>query len=797
MAQQIEEKQTIKEFIDNLLDDLSSGRITPEAALVAAGQYAGLRKTLLRELNGAASAPSPGGELSVDTVTRALHNAGATIEAYPPQFQAERPDAPLSPKDVLERARSLRTSETIITEASVGQHTKVEALRKTFITRLVKGWIAKTREAGTEDPDEAALTQKLEGAVTSDPSGPEATNAIEAALGATRTQKNAAREAIRDADPARQELATATLGIKNLRAVAGAMLERAGSPNVKQFTAIAAHIVTSSGLPAREAVKRADALSRTVEAASSPVPNEASLLASGRFFSNLTEGPAQKLVAAAADALFAQLSPLAQQEVIRSAFSRALEQALAKTDTLTLRLGKNFVDSELFRVVIEGTKKEFAQEPGGGGTGTRQARSAIEDILGSVLRGPAAAPLLAGPRETILNYFELMAINAGLADDKKLPLFEKTDGLALLLASPAGGGRATPNASLAAAAASLSGQLPSWQNYYMMAVSLASPDAATTLSTPPKSVGLPSVGAPNGSLGGAVGGALSWAGLGLARAAGRASGGLLDLAFGGVPSSPFGRRTEKTSFWDDTPLMISVFIGIAIVLLFVLPTFLNFGSIKSNTITSSLLNAAIEAERRGRDKVGGFDKQYPQPPDYLDPSLFAGKEFACLSFGDGFDTGAGTSRKITNTEASRLATVLTKFPQINVLSCGLSCPAKKINITVFSELSDYGGFAPPSHPGNVVLYQHVFTNYDDQLLAYLLAHELAHNIDWFQDPLSVGFQKLGCGSVPPSTYHFGGDSHESFAESVALYLINHPEIKTYCGGRAYNYLNGALNQCRQ
>ncbi|MEK7543635.1 MAG: hypothetical protein AAB557_02110 [Patescibacteria group bacterium] len=796
MAQQTEEKQTIKEFIDNLLDDLSSGRITPEAALVAAGQYAGLRKTLLQELDGTLSTQDPEGGLSVDVVTRALRSAEAAIETYPPQFQAERPDTPLSPKDVLERARSLRAAETIVTGAWADQHTKVEELRKTFITRLVKNWIAKTREVGAEEIDEVALTRKLEGVITSDPLGPGATNAMESALSTAPTQKNAAREMVRDAQPARQELAAAVASIESVRAVSRAVFGRAGSPNVDHFATIATHIVTSSGLPAQEAVRRADALSRAAEAASSSIPNETSLLASGRFFSNLAEGPAQKLVAAAADALFAQLSPLAQQNVIRSAFSRALEGALSKTDDLTLRFGKNFVDSELFRVVIEGAKKEFAQEPGGGGTGTRQARSVIEDILGSVLRGPAAAPLLAGPRETILNYFELMAINAGLADDKKLPLFGKTDGLALLLSSPAGNGKAAPSASLVAAAASLSGQLPSWQQYYMMATSLVSPAAASPSSFP-SGPGVPQVGFSGGGLGGAISGALAGAGLGLAGLGGRMGGNFLNTIFGGAPSSPFGRRSEKTSFWDDTPLMISVFIGVAIVLLFVLPTFFNVGSIKSNTITSSLLNAAAEAERRGRDRVGGFDKQYPQPPDYLDPSLFTGKEFACLSFGDGFDTGAGTSRKITNTEASRLATVLTKFPQINVLSCGLSCPAKKINITVFSELSDYGGFAPPSHPGNVILYQHVFTNYDDQLLAYLLAHELAHNIDWFQDPLSVGFQKLGCGSVPPSTYHFGGDSHESFAESVALYLINHPEIKTYCDGKAYNYLNGALNQCRQ
>ena len=72
MAEQTDEKQTIKEFIDNLLDDLGAGRITPEAAVVGYGQYEGLRRVLLQERESLALSSGPDGQLSVGPLPRLL-----------------------------------------------------------------------------------------------------------------------------------------------------------------------------------------------------------------------------------------------------------------------------------------------------------------------------------------------------------------------------------------------------------------------------------------------------------------------------------------------------------------------------------------------------------------------------------------------------------------------------------------------------------------------------------------------------------------------------------------------------
>ena len=793
------EAQIIKDYIDNLLDDLESGRVAPEMAIVAASQYAGLRNILFKSIGSFAVIDSSGVNIPLDRVTRALREAQASLRAAPPQIQAEKPDAPLSPKDVLERAGALTASGRLVSEISTGQKQKVEDLRKTFIERLVANWIERTRATGEEDRVRASL----EAIPADDLIIPNADRVIAAAIGENSTTLQVAHDIIKKASDVKQQLAREVRVNSAVQNIPRELLLRARSPGLERFAAIAASLIVDSGLGVEDAAERADQLSRVAQAINAPRDDDPMGGALPvRFFSASAGGPVSRVVAIAADALFAQLSPFSRQEVIRAAFSRALEGVLVKTDALTARLGKNVVESELFRLVVENSRKELTETFGPGrasaaDSGSRQVRGVFEDVLGAVLNGPVVEPLLHNPRETIRAYFELVAISARLPKSAPALLPGRAEAAALLLAAATTGGVAPAGGAvvasvLTAGASAFSKQLPSWERFYLIMASLVSPSVVTG-----QGILLPTRSPASGGLGGVVAGALSWVGLGLGGAAVKMGSGLLGLLFGGSLISPFGRRTEKTGFWDDMPLVIAVFVAVTLILLFIFPTFLNFGFNRSNTIKSALINAAAEAERRGRDKVGGFDKQYPQPPDYLDPSLFTGKEFACLSFGDGFDTGAGRSRKITSVEASRLSSTLTKFPQLNVLSCGLSCPAKKVNVTVFSELSDYGGFAPPSHPGNIILYQHVFTNYDDQLLAYLVAHELAHNVDWFGHSLSTGFQRLGCGSVPPSTYNFGGDAHESFAESVALYLINHPEIKTYCGGKAYEYLNGALNQCRQ
>lgn len=624
---QSDEQQTIKEFIDNLLDDLGAGRVTPEAAIVAAGQYEGLRRALAQHAHDGSLFSDGDGEIDADALMRALRKAAQDIQKTPPQFQSEKPDTPLSPKDVLDRARSLAASEKIISEVGKDQKKRAATLRKTFIERLVTNWIERTKGGGKagEDPGDAERVRaSLEAIPSEDLVRPEVDQLVAAAMGSQKTSPRIAHDIVKESADIKQELGRQTHTLAAIDEIRSELLTRAGNPNIERFAVIASSLVTQSGLGAREAAERADRLSRVAETTTTSRDDKHASLVSGRFFAVAAEGPVQKVVAAAADALLSQLSPLAQQEVIRAAFSRALEGAIARTDAITTRLGKDMVESELFRLAVESARKEFAGGSGsslGGPRGVGQARGALDDILGAILKGPAVEPLLENPREAILAYFELLAINARAPKNAPALLPGRDEAAALLLAAASTGGVAPAGAAVASAlttgAASFAKQLPSWERFYLMMVSLVSPG---TTSAQPASLGtsLPSFGAPaGGGLGGAAIGALSWVGLGLGGAAVKAGGGLIGLLFGGGIPSPFGRRTEKTNFWDDTPLMIAVFIGAAIILLFILPTFLNGGLMNDITKRATLMMAGQNLSGRGIGNEGKDEITYngplPQP----------------------------------------------------------------------------------------------------------------------------------------------------------------------------------------
>lgn len=614
---QTEERQTIKEFVDNLLDDLAAGRITPEAAIVAAGQYEGLRKALAQNIEGLTASISPDGGLAVGDVSRALREASTSIEAAPPQFQAEKPDSPLLPKEVLERAGALRSSEKIVAGVVAQQQKNVTLLRKTFIERLVANWIARSQsEIEAVALDESAIIHKLESLSDEQLVGPNAMRAIETVFAgvpaATAANERVIRDAVNAAANEKRELARGTRALSAVGEIPKALYPRAGSPNLERFAAIATSIITSSDLPPGAAINRADALSRVAEAVVDPGAGRGDDgIIPVKFFTAIAQGPAQKLIAGVADVLFARLSPLARQDVIRATFSRALEQALAKTDGLTTRLGKDFVDSELFQLIMDGTKKEFARAPSGR-SGAGRARGALDDIFSAILVGPITTPLLTTPRETILAYFELLALNARLPKNTPSLLPGRLEAAALLLLATASTGGVAPaggaaTSVLTARATSLTKQLPSWERFYLMMLSFVSPATAVG-GRASSGINLPAFGSPaGGGLGGAIAGALSWVGLGLVGGAMRTGGGLIGLLFGGAMPSLFGRRTEKTSFWDDTPLMIAVFVGAAIVLLFIFPTFLNFLQTKKTAENAALLVASAQISAGGP-----YDETFPE-----------------------------------------------------------------------------------------------------------------------------------------------------------------------------------------
>lgn len=571
MANPSPSPQNLKEFAQNLLDDLRGGRMSPDEAVIASLQYPYLREFIHARRDEIAGALHDEEKLKA-VLDGALTTAAATINRELPQFQVEKPDAQLSPSDIVARAHSFRAARWEVFAATRRQQASVGQLRKAFINRLVEQWIDQTRSLMENEKQKTAagvLKTELEERLEDVSSFEEISTRVQHSLKNTLVAAGDAATIRREVGPAQRELVTATQKLAGLTAIPKELVLRASTPRPDWFTALAIQTISSTALPPAAAFARAASLTRTAEVISAPLVKEKDVTATGVFFRALGVAPTQKAFAAIADALFNQLSPFARQEVIKATFSHALEGVLAKTDTLTKALGQEFVESEFFRLAIDNARKEFARDAGAG-AGVRQARGALDDVIGSLLRGPLVAPLVGNPKEMILSYLELLAVEARFPRDKKMFFPDHV---------PAVSVDAGPSSSavLRAAASQLMQMLPSWQVFYVML--LASSPSITSVYQGGRSSSFGSIGsAPMSSIGGGINAALGWAGRGLSGVAFGLGGGLVGGVFGGGLGSFFNNLRgprQPDRFFDDTPKLIAISVVVVIVLLFIFPSFIN------------------------------------------------------------------------------------------------------------------------------------------------------------------------------------------------------------------------------
>jgi len=801
--------QQLREFVESLIDDVGSGRISPEEAMVASGQYPFLRQ-LLNDRGGDISRALGDKDKLRALLGEVFQSSLGTIDRQLPQLQTEKPDQALSPGDIVARATSLRSASTSVATAITSRRRVVEATKKNFIARLVQNWIEQTRAKISEE-EKNNLAQDLGNRISQEasedaPAG-ELAGRIRQALATTRLPGEAIDRVVREATPLNQELSGGIQKLTNLRALPKELINHLDIAHPDWFAKAAIQAVETGATSVSDAVYRSLRVTQAAEAIEKGVPTATRAAASGVFFQALAGNGAQKAFAAVADGLMKQLSPLGRQDVMRAAFSRALEGVLAKTDVLTGRLGQEFVESELFRILVEHTRKTISLETGPA-AGVQKARGAIDDILGSILRGPVVVALTGNPQEAILTYLELFAVNSRLARDQKMILTEHGPVLDALRAIKQSTAAAQPQEtiaglSLAAAnqlqqgAAALSRVLPSWEILYTIllgypsASSLFTGAALAGGGVGGTTIGADASGAFMGTLGGALNSALGFVGGGLSSVATGLFGGLVGSLFGGSLGSIFGGLLgprQKTRLVDDMPKLLALVIIIAIIVLFVFPSFFNSSFVRNMTEYAAMFVRSEEQPDRFTDS----NEEFP-PPDYIDFSGLDSKEFNCLAFGQGINTSYGQSQSLNPSQQAKITSTINDYPQLKLLSCSLGCPANQVNITAFSRDGVYAGFAPSAHPGNIVFYPRAF-GFRPPGFARLLAHELAHNIDWLSPGVEGGFAALGCGKT--GTYPWDETPAETFAEAVSLYMIGDPLIKTYCGGKALEYFNGVFNQCR-
>lgn len=594
--------QRIGEFIDNLLDDVKAGRITPEGALVASQQYEYLHNTLVEHNDAITGAFSDEKEFT-SAVTEMLEGALARVRRELPQFQNETPNQPLSPETIVARSKAFRVAREDSASAITRQQERVAALKNSFVDRLVNNWITQTRTSIDKEGQRLVakeIREKLEKAPLEAMSPTEVGGFVQKTLAGFRLDRDTVTQIQQEVAPAEKEFIGETKKLTGLHSIPRALVSRSDISRPEWFTSIAIQTALSSFVAPKELISRAHTLARQAEAIAPSAQQEKGVPVTNVFFRAFASTTTQKAFAAAADALLGQLSPFARQEVIKAAFSRALEGALVKTDVLTGRLGREFVESELFRFVVDDARKEFAQGASSGG-GVKQARGALDDIIGSVLRGPIPPQLVGTPKEMILSYFELLAIEARLPTNRKVLFPERSPTVNALFAAPA-----APHSAQGSVVA-LAVQFPSWQALYVALLLGFTPSLLSSSGGQRQ----PSVGVARGAEPlGVVGGVFTSLGRVLSGAAVGLSGGLLSLFFGGGLGALFGGRRgpeAPVGLLDDTPKLLAIVIVVVVVVLFVFPSFLNATFINNAAKTGALFVSSQEV-RAG----GPYDEVFPQ-----------------------------------------------------------------------------------------------------------------------------------------------------------------------------------------
>lgn len=591
--------QQIHEFIENLLDDVRAGRITPEGALIASQQYEYLHAVLVENSDAIAGAFSDEKKFT-STITEVLEGALVRVKKELPQFQNEAPNQPFSPETIVARAKTLRVAREDASSAIARQQSRVAALKDNFIDRLVNNWIAQTRVTIDKEKQQSIardIREKLEKAPLSTMQPPEINRFIQKTLTNTRLDN--------ESTVIQKKFIRETKKLSGLREIPRVLVSRADISHPDWFTSIA--IQTGS-------VSQADTLARQAEVLVSHVAQKRDVPDGTIFFRAFASTPVQIGFAAVADALLQRLSPLGRQEVIKETFSRTIDGLLAKTDLLTERLGQDFVKSELFRLVVDETRKSFTQETGGP-SGAGQIRGAFEDVIGSVLLGPILPRLIGTPQEMVLSYFELLAVEARLPIDRKMLFPEHSPAVNSLFAAlapqpeflgPHTNKPFTETQKIVGPVAALAAQFPSWQTLYLALLSEFSFSLSPSLvSQSQTSIGAPLISTPLGVFGGvfsSLGRVASGAAVGL-------SGGLLTMLFGGGLGALFGKNRgpdKPTPLLEDTPKLLAIIIVVSLVVLFVFPSFLNATFINNAAKNGALLVASVP------NTGGPYDEVFPE-----------------------------------------------------------------------------------------------------------------------------------------------------------------------------------------
>lgn len=398
--------QTLKEFIDNLLSDLSEGRISVYDALAASNQYAYLRDALIEERASLSQAELSGeADLShafVSVISRVSERLNEL-----PNFHGQQPDQVTSEKDVLSLGELRKYAAARVKQSLEKGGPSKKAQRREFIHNLVTRFSSKTPIS--EARMGAIADQALIAAATEATSQQTKDRFIEllvasseiSSLNLSSEERDHLRQDIRAAVSSNDAYITeVTRQNRRAAAIVNALYNEPDLRRPDVFVDIVLNAPDDE--PSVEVFTRAEKLSRLADSLEQH-PGEGSL----RFFSTEGTRGLAKGLQQGADSMLSLVGEPLRGMVLREKVSGTFRSMLGNVERFTDRLGENFVKSALFTHIAQDLSRQLSEKPRGG-----QVRTVFDDMFSTVFRGPLSPVLSRGTEERILDYFELARANA-------------------------------------------------------------------------------------------------------------------------------------------------------------------------------------------------------------------------------------------------------------------------------------------------------------------------------------------------------------------------------------------------
>lgn len=393
-------EQQLGEFVTNLLDDLQSGAITAEEAIIASSQYEYIRSLFSQHAQDLADATATGDE--------ALKNSLISIFSQTKGRLAELPAFSSQTPDILREEKQTRDTATLEHAAfeTIRKETKTKAssrkqARREFIHALVNQYSSRANNS----PISEAKMDSLVDSVLADASKEQSSqgakqhfikdlaqkfgtsdSAFEKTLGSlvSKDATNTVAGSWKDVQAEKEALVTlfAHSDLSRPDVVADVFVHASDKENLSGLSAHATKLAQTAG-----AISALGTKQPTIK---------------GSFFSNSNTNGLIKGLQQAADGMLSLVGEPLREIIIKEKISGAIRSVLTNTSQMADKLGEQFVQSPIFGFISQNVLKATNEKPS-----MSQSTAVFSDVFSSIFRGPLNIATTRGAQGHVYDYFTL------------------------------------------------------------------------------------------------------------------------------------------------------------------------------------------------------------------------------------------------------------------------------------------------------------------------------------------------------------------------------------------------------